>query len=80
MALLKKKVPTVPHKVTLDIEKPLADRLKKIEEMAEKHGFEFDMNSGLIDSLVMQVTRAEKVLQKALNGQPVEMRESGQLS
>lgn len=69
MALLKKKVILVRHKITLEIEKSLVERMAKIEKLAADNGFEFDLESGLVDSLVMQVARAETVIQKALRGE-----------
>jgi len=62
MALLKKKAETVPYKLTLNIEKSLAQRLERIEKMAEQGGYEFDLSAGLADSLAHQIARAEKIL------------------
>jgi hypothetical protein len=68
MALLRKKMVMVPYKVTLQVEQPLSDRMAKLEKLAAEHGFEFNLEAGLVDSLVMQVSRAESFMQKALRG------------
>ncbi|WP_281169370.1 MULTISPECIES: hypothetical protein [Solimonas] len=34
----------------------------KLEKLAAQYGYEFDVSAGLVDSLVMQVARAENLL------------------
>ena len=69
MALIRKKVVLVPHKLTLEIEQSLSDRLAAVKKLAAEHGFVFDLEAGLVDSLTMQVARAEQVIQKAIHGE-----------
>lgn len=52
----------VPYKLTLQIDQVLHDRMTKLEKLAAAHGYEFDVSAGLVDSLVMQVARAENLL------------------
>lgn len=65
MALLRKKTVTVPYKVTLEIEQGLADRMEKLKKLAAEHGYEFDLSAGLVDSLTMQIARAESMIKGA---------------
>lgn len=52
----------MPYKVTLQVDQALHDRMLKLEKLAAQHGYEFDVSAGLVDSLVMQVARAENLL------------------
>ncbi|SEQ18182.1 hypothetical protein SAMN04488038_104203 [Solimonas aquatica] len=52
----------MPYKVTLQVDQALHDRMLKLEKLAAQYGYEFDVSAGLVDSLVMQVARAENLL------------------